>query len=183
MATIVDSAIAASNKPVAGRSLQGILSGLRGIKQPEEIALISKAAAISCDGHNDVMRAVKPGMTEYQAQAIMEYHFKKNGSEYPGYPSIVGAAENACVLHYVTNLKLMNDGDVRRILKDETLDEHIETKRLKFAIGESIIVKEGAFSSFEGSVSQIHGEKVDVDILIFGRRTPVTLSIDQIKKI
>jgi transcriptional antiterminator NusG len=79
--------------------------------------------------------------------------------------------------------KLMNDGDVRRILKDETLDEHIETKRLKFAIGESIIVKEGAFSSFEGSVSQIHGEKVDVDILIFGRRTPVTLSIDQIKKI
>lgn len=79
--------------------------------------------------------------------------------------------------------KLMNDSDVRRILKDETLDEHIETKRLKFAIGESIIVKEGAFSSFEGSVSQVHGERVDVDILIFGRRTPVTLSIDQIKKI
>jgi transcriptional antiterminator NusG len=79
--------------------------------------------------------------------------------------------------------KLMNGSDVKRILKDETLDEHIETKRLKFAIGESIIVKEGAFSSFEGSVSQIHGEKVDVDILIFGRKTPVTLSIDQIKKI
>ncbi len=78
---------------------------------------------------------------------------------------------------------LMNVGDVKRILKDESLDEHIETKRLKFAIGESIIVKEGAFSSFEGSVSQIHGEKVDVDILIFGRKTPVTLSIDQIKKI
>ena len=112
MATIVDSAIAATKKPVATRSLQAILSGLRGIKQPEEIALIAKAAAISCDGHNDVMRAIKPGMTEYQAQAIMEYHFKTNGSEYPGYPSIVGAAENACVLHYITNLKLMNDGDL-----------------------------------------------------------------------
>ncbi len=62
---------------------------------------------------------------------------------------------------------LMNAGDVKRILKDESLDEHIETKRLKFAIGESIIVKEGAFNSFEGSISQIQGEKVDVYIFIF----------------
>ena len=122
MATIVDSAIAATKKPVATRSLQAILSGLRGIKQPEEIALIAKAAAISCEGHNDVMRSVKPGMTEYQAQAIMEYHFKTNGSEYPGYPSIVGAAENACVLHYVTNLKLMNDGDL--LLSDCAAEYH-----------------------------------------------------------
>jgi hypothetical protein len=122
MATIVDSAIAATKKPVATRSLQAILSGLRGIKQPEEIALIAKAAAISCDGHNDVMRAIKPGMTEYQAQAIMEYHFKTNGSEYPGYPSIVGAAENACVLHYITNLKLMNDGDL--LLSDCAAEYH-----------------------------------------------------------
>jgi Xaa-Pro aminopeptidase len=68
------------------------------------------------------MRSVKPGMTEYQAQAIMEYHFKTNGSEYPGYPSIVGAAENACVLHYVTNLKLMNDGDL--LLSDCAAEYH-----------------------------------------------------------
>ena len=122
MATIVDSAIAATKKPIAARSLQAILSGLRGIKQPEEIALIAKAASISCDGHNDVMRAVKPGMTEYQAQAIMEYNFKKQGSEYPGYPSIVGASENACVLHYVTNLKLINDGDL--LLSDCAAEYH-----------------------------------------------------------
>ncbi len=63
MATIVDSAIAATKKTVATRSLQAILSGLRGIKQPEEIALIAKATAISCEGHNYVMGAIKPGMT------------------------------------------------------------------------------------------------------------------------
>jgi transcriptional antiterminator NusG len=78
---------------------------------------------------------------------------------------------------------LMKENDVRRILKDETLENHIETRKLKFAVGEVIVVCEGAFSSFEGIVSQVHGEKVDVDILIFGRRTPVTLSIEQIKKI
>jgi len=122
MANIVDSIINTQNKPIAARSTQMILSSLRGIKQPEEITLIAKAASISSEGHSDVMRAIKPGMTEYQAQAIMEYHFKTNGSEYPGYPSINGAAENACVLHYITNLKMMNDGDL--LLSDCAAEYH-----------------------------------------------------------
>ena len=122
MASIVDSIINTQNKPIAARSTQMILSSLRGIKQPEEIALIAKAAAISAEGHNDVMRAIKPGMAEYQAQAIMEYHFKNNGSEYPGYPSINGAAENACVLHYVTNLKTINEGEM--LLSDCAAEYH-----------------------------------------------------------
>jgi len=122
MANIVDSIINTQNKPIAARSTQMILSSLRGIKQPEEITLIAKAASISSEGHSDVMRAIKPGMTEYQAQAILEYHFKTNGSEYPGYPSINGAAENACVLHYETNTKLMNDGDL--LLSDCAAEYH-----------------------------------------------------------
>ena len=122
MANIVDSIINTQKKPIATRSTQMILSSLRGIKQPEEIALITKAAEISCEGHSDVMRAIKPGMIEYQAQAIMEYHFKKNGAEYPGYPSINGAAENSCVLHYETNQRLMNDGDM--LLSDCAAEYH-----------------------------------------------------------
>jgi Xaa-Pro aminopeptidase len=122
MAGIVDSLIITHNKPIAGRTTNMILSSLRGIKQPEEIALLEKAAKMSCEGHNDVIRAIKPGMTEYQAQAIMEYHFKKNGSEYPGYPSINGSSENACVLHYITNLRLMKDGDL--LLSDCAAEYH-----------------------------------------------------------
>lgn len=122
MATIVDSTIIAHNKPFANFSFRNIMNNLRGHKQPEEIALMEKVVAMSCEGHNDVMRAVKPGMTEYQAQAIMEYHFKKNGAEYPGYPSINGSAENACVLHYVTNLRKMNDGDL--LLSDCAAEYH-----------------------------------------------------------
>ena len=122
MAAIVDNFINETKKPLADRSTRMIMSSLRGIKQPEEIKLLEKAAAMSCEGHNDVIRAVKPGMTEYQAQAIMEYNFKKNGSEYPGYPSINGSSENACVLHYVTNLRKMNDGDL--LLSDCAADYH-----------------------------------------------------------
>lgn len=122
MAGIVDSMITALKKTVGDRSTYRIMSRLRGIKQPEEIKLLEKATAMSVEGHNDVIRAVKPGMTEYQAQAIMEYNFKKNGSEYPGYPSINGSSENACVLHYITNLRLMKDGDL--LLSDCAAEYH-----------------------------------------------------------
>lgn len=126
MAGIVDNIITTSGKKLADpRFTSSLIASLRGIKQPEEIKLLEKAAAMSCEGHNDVMRAVKPGMTEYQAQAIMEYHFKKNGSEYPGYPSINGSSENACVLHYVTNLRLMKDGDL--LLSDCAAEYHCYT--------------------------------------------------------
>lgn len=122
MAKIADSAMVAYAKPNATRTLSNILRNLRSIKQPEEITLIAKAASISTEGHNAVMKAVKPGMTEYQAQAVMEYYFKKNGSEYPGYPSINGSAENSCVLHYETNQRLMKDGDL--LLSDCAAEYH-----------------------------------------------------------
>ncbi|WP_164969582.1 aminopeptidase P family protein [Aquirufa rosea] len=122
MANMLDSLIIAHNKPLAQRSTMQILSKLRGIKHPEEIALIKKAAEISVMGHNDVMRSIKPGMKEYQAQAIMEYHFKNQGSEYTGYPSINGAAGNACVLHYITNLKEIKAGEL--LLSDCAAEYH-----------------------------------------------------------
>lgn len=122
MASILDSAVVGLNKPLATRSTLNTLSAMRGIKQPEEIAIMRKAAQISSLGHREVMKAIHPGMKEYQSQAIMEYHFKSNGSEYPGYPSIVGAAENACVLHYTTNLKQVNAGDL--LLSDCAAEYH-----------------------------------------------------------
>lgn len=120
MASLVDSAITATKKPF--RSPARILSTLRSVKQPEEIVLITKATEMSAEGHTAVMKAAKPGMTEYQAQAVMEYYFKKNGSEYPGYPSINGSAENSCVLHYETNQRLMKDGDL--LLSDCAAEYH-----------------------------------------------------------
>jgi len=78
---------------------------------------------------------------------------------------------------------VMSQTDVRRILKDEQLEEHIETKRLKFILGERVMISEGAFKTFEGIISEMKGEKVDVEVKIFGRNTLVSLSIDQINKL
>lgn len=77
---------------------------------------------------------------------------------------------------------LLNNADVRRILKDDTLDEHIENKKLKFTLGESVIVNDGPFNNFTGIIKEMNGDKVNVEIKIFGRNTAVSLSLDQIQK-
>lgn len=87
------------------RALEGIMASLRGIKMPEEVDLIRKAVKISCTGQIEVMKAMKPGMSEREIQGIHEYVFKKYQAEDVGYPSIVGAGHNGCILHYIDNYK------------------------------------------------------------------------------
>ena len=77
---------------------------------------------------------------------------------------------------------LLKETDVRRILKDDTLEEHIESKKLKFDTGESIIVCEGPFKDFNGIIKEVKGDRVDVEIKIFGRNTAVLLTLEQIQK-
>lgn len=95
-----------------GRLLARLMGQLRQTKLPEEMALLQKAIDITCQGHREVMKFVEPGITEYHAQSVMEYVFRSSGSEYVGYGSIAGAAENACILHYVTNRRQLQDGDI-----------------------------------------------------------------------
>ncbi len=89
-----------------------ILHPLREIKTEAEIALLRKAIDITCAGHREVMRSAKPGMREYELQAMLEYVFKQNGSERLGFPSIVGSGPNSCILHYRAGNRVINSGEV-----------------------------------------------------------------------
>lgn len=87
------------------RGLYKLMADLRGIKTPEEVALLRKAVMISCVGQAEVMKAIEPGMSEREVQGIHEYVFKKYQAEDLGYPSIVGGGHNGCILHYIDNYK------------------------------------------------------------------------------
>ena len=78
---------------------------LREIKTADEMDLIRKAVEISCQGQNEVMKALNPDMSELEIQGLHEYVHKKYGAEEVGYGSIVGAGENGCILHYMENAK------------------------------------------------------------------------------
>ena len=85
--------------------LSYLMASLREKKQPEELSLLKKAIQISAQGQIEVMKAIHPEMTEREVQGIHQLVYKKYGAAHEGYPSIVGAGNNACVLHYITNDK------------------------------------------------------------------------------
>jgi Xaa-Pro aminopeptidase len=88
------------------------LNDMRLIKSPEEIDALRRCCAVSAEGHVRGMRVTKPGMSEFELQAEIEHVFYKSGARSPGYPSIVGAGTNACVLHYIDNRDTLADGDL-----------------------------------------------------------------------
>jgi Xaa-Pro aminopeptidase len=94
------------------KKLSDMMAGLRQIKQPEEIALMRIAIDITCKAQIELMKALEPGMAEYETEAIIEYFFKRNGAEHPGFPSILGGGENSCILHYTSNRKLLSNKDI-----------------------------------------------------------------------
>ncbi|WP_347052862.1 aminopeptidase P N-terminal domain-containing protein [Flavobacterium olei] len=80
-----------------------ITNSLREIKTPEEIDLMRKSVKLSCVAHNEVMKAVGPDMSENEADGIHAYIHRHYGAEGEGYPPIVGAGANGCILHYGEN--------------------------------------------------------------------------------
>ncbi|MBT3531017.1 MAG: Xaa-Pro aminopeptidase [Gammaproteobacteria bacterium] len=92
--------------------LDHFLHELRLIKSPGEIKLMEQAAKISAVGHKRAMAACKPGVMEYELEAELLYAFAQGGARSPAYVSIVGAGENACILHYDSNDAEVKEGDL-----------------------------------------------------------------------
>jgi Xaa-Pro aminopeptidase len=85
---------------------------MRAVKSQGEIALIRKAVDASVAAHFAAMKAVKPGMWEFEIAALMKYEFERRGCEWPAYPPIVGSGFFSTVLHYDQDANRMQDGDV-----------------------------------------------------------------------
>jgi Xaa-Pro aminopeptidase len=78
-------------------------NALREIKTPEELVLMKKSVEISAAAHVEVMKAITPDLSEREIEGIMLYVHKKYGAEGEGYPPIIGAGANGCILHYQEN--------------------------------------------------------------------------------
>ena len=89
-----------------------ILHEMRVIKSESEIEIMHRAADIAAEAHVEAMKAVRPGMKEYEVEAMLEAYFRKHGASGSSYTSIVGAGANATVLHYINNMDELKDGDL-----------------------------------------------------------------------
>lgn len=89
-----------------------IIHEMRVLKTSEELEIMQTAADIAAEAHVEAMKSARPGMQEYQLEALIEQVFRKHGAAGPAYTSIVGAGPNATVLHYINNDAELRDGDL-----------------------------------------------------------------------
>ena len=97
---------------VSYQDVRPLLASLRTYKDAGEIDLIRKATDASIAAHMASMHAMKPGITEREIAALMQYEWGKRGCERPAYAPIVGAGLNSTVLHYSDDSGSMQAGDL-----------------------------------------------------------------------
>jgi Xaa-Pro aminopeptidase len=90
-----------------------LLAEMRLIKNEGDWKMgLQKTIDISTQAHIEAIKAIKPGMFEYEVQAVFEYVYRKGGSPRNGYPCIIGSGPNSGTLHYDKNTRQMRDGEV-----------------------------------------------------------------------
>ena len=104
--------------PTTLRDLCGPLDEMRLIKDASELATMRRASQISAEAHIHAMQCAARGLRA--GQDLREYHldaellqtFRRHGSQYPAYASIVAGGANACVLHYRADAGAIRDGEL-----------------------------------------------------------------------
>lgn len=94
------------------KSLADELFRMRAIKSGPEIELIRDAVDVTGRGLTELMRRVRPGMYEYEAQAIYDYTVASAGCIRHGDCAAVQGGQNANRLHYMENRDRLQDGDL-----------------------------------------------------------------------
>lgn len=107
------------------RDLAPILDELRLRKSEHEIALLRRAGRLSAAGVSEAMRSTRPGVREYQLDAVMRYLYLAHGARDAAYRAIVAGGDNAWYGHYSANDAELRDGDL--VLVDCAPDYHYYT--------------------------------------------------------
>ena len=94
------------------RDAHPILDSLRTRKSPAEVAMLRRAIDLTGGGLREVMRALKPGMMEYEVEAMFQSAFRRGGGDGDAFVAIVGSGPNSTQYHYNANDRRIGKGEV-----------------------------------------------------------------------
>ena len=100
------------NTALTVASAEVALRQLRGTKSEAELACIRRAVEVTVEAQSLAMRAVRPDAHEFEIQGLVEYAFRRNGSDRPSFGTIIGSGPNSTTLHYNENDRKMLAGEV-----------------------------------------------------------------------
>jgi len=102
--------------------LPDALDALRAVKDGHELRLMAEASRITGAAHLAAMKAARPGMMEYEVQAVYEAVCRRSGLKHQAYLPIVAAGRNAAILHYGRNDARIRKGQL--LLIDAGAENH-----------------------------------------------------------
>ncbi|HSL22817.1 MAG TPA: aminopeptidase P N-terminal domain-containing protein [Vicinamibacterales bacterium] len=94
------------------RDLDQVLDELRLLKSPREIAVVRESTRIAGLAIMEAMRAARPGMYEYELEAIGDYIFKKHNAQGFAYFALVASGTNASWPHYHAAQDRLDEGEL-----------------------------------------------------------------------
>jgi len=92
-------------------ALDHLLHDMRLYKSRSEVSAMRKSAKVAVAAHQRAMRITEPGLYEYEVEAEFRHEFRQHDA-WVSYSPIVGGGTNGCILHYVENNALLQDGDL-----------------------------------------------------------------------
>lgn len=81
-------------KPVAA-----LVEGLRQIKDADELATMREAAKVGSEVMAEVIALIRPGVTELELAAEIDYRMRRKGAEGPSFESIVASGARSALPH------------------------------------------------------------------------------------
>lgn len=105
--------------------MKPLIHQLRLIKSVEEQKSMADAGVIASNAIETAIRLTKPGVTEHQIFATIDYQCRMNGADYLAYPPVVAAGSNATVIHYINNNQMLRDGDLILVDAGEDYNYHV----------------------------------------------------------
>ena len=93
------------------KPLAGALSTLRAVKSAEEIHKIEEAERIGDAAFSYILEELKPGVTELQIAAKLEYFMKSHGAEGTSFDTIAASGLHSAMPHAVPTDKPLEKGD------------------------------------------------------------------------
>jgi Xaa-Pro aminopeptidase len=117
-------------------AVDGWIEQLRMVKSPEELALIRRSVALNSEAFEQAVKRVKPGMTEADLAAELEYRMRRLGAERPSFETIVAGGERSALPHAQPTSARLENGQLVVVDMGATRDGYCSDMTRMLFLGE-----------------------------------------------
>ena len=154
---------------IADGTLSAAIQQERAIKEPEELKTICDAQAITDAAFLEILNFIRPGVSEKQVAAELEYNMRKLGADGLAFETIVASGTNGSMPHAVPSDKIICKGEFVTMDYGAKLCGYCSDMTRTVAVGEIgeeqhkiyDIVLDAHLTSMAAAKSGVYGDDLD----------------------